>query len=292
LFEAFAENPAARILPDKAIAAYRELAAAIGFSAGKEAGTAPDEEGAPLDPQTAVNVERHASAGTSFGIFGTIKNGILAGLRQVSFWTMKHRARTIGEQGMHKFVATLQNTCDARIHLMGHSFGCIIVSSILAGPNANTPLPRKIDSAVLVQGALSLWGFADQIPDGNKPGYFKAMLSGTVSGPIVTTQSSNDSAVGIAYPAAVGLVNEFEFGAGGAPILPKFGGVGTWGIQGTKIAQAGPMLGSGARYDFRPGVVYNLDGSPFIPSHSGIDGPEVAHLLWQVARGASKEKDA
>ena len=131
----------------------------------------------------------------SFGIGSSIKNGILAGLRQASFWTMKHRARTVGEQGMHAFLSQLQQNCDPRIHLMGHSFGCIVVSSILGGPDGTTPLPRPVESAALVQGAFSLWSYADTIPDVGSPGYFH-LVPGTVSGPIITTQSRNDTAVG------------------------------------------------------------------------------------------------
>jgi hypothetical protein len=161
---------------------------------------------------------------------------------------------------------------------MGHSFGCIVVSSILGGPGGNAPLPRPIESAALVQGALSLWSFAERIPDGDKPGYFRRVISGgAVSGPLVTTQSTHDSAVGAAYPAAVGLVNEFDFGTE----LPKYGGVGTWGIQGTAIAEKRSML-DGGDYGFAPGHIYNIDGSTFIGGHSAIDGPQVAHMQWQA----------
>src|SRR5262249_32177357 len=160
--------------------------------------------------------------------------------RQTSFWLMKHRARTVGEQGMHRFIADLQGSSNAHIHLMGHSFGCIVVSSILGGPGGTAALPRPIESAALIQGALSLWSFAERIPNGDTPGYFRRVISGqAVSGPLVTTQSIHDSAVGIAYPAAVGLVGEFDFGIE----LPTFGGVGTWGIQGTTIAEKKTMLG-------------------------------------------------
>jgi hypothetical protein len=217
----------------------------------------------------------------SFGVFDSIKNGILAGLRQTSFWLMKHRARTIGEQGMHQFVAVLQGRSTASIHLMGHSFGCIVVSSILGGPNGQDPLPKPVKSVVLVQGALSLWSYAEDIPDSSNPGYFRHLLEkGAVSGPIVTTQSTHDSAVGIAYPAAVGVVGEVDFGVE----LPKFGGVGTWGIQGTSIADALVMLDQQGRYQFKKSRIYNVDGSQFIPGHSDIDGPEVAHLQWQVVQ--------
>ena len=286
IFRAFEQDPTTRELPPEVVAAYHDLANAIGFSSGAGAEAPPDQEGAALDPQAAVKAERLASPGASFSIFGAVRNGILAGLRQTSFWLMKHRARTVGEQGMHQFVSQLQGICDANVHLMGHSFGSIVVSSILGGPGGKGSLPRPVDSVALVQGALSLWSFADQIPDSTKPGYFRGALSETaVKGPIFTTQSVNDLAVGVAYPAAVGLVDEVDFAA--APKLPKFGGVGAWGIQGTSVADSLVMLEATGKYDFQPGRVYNVDGSRFIPSHSGIDNPQVAHALWQAAAAAT-----
>lgn len=286
IFGAFERDPGAKTLPDEAVAAYHDLAAAIGFSSGRNADAAPDCEGAPLDPQAAVRAEKMANLGASFGVGATIKNGILAGLRQPSFWLMKHRARKIGEEGMHSFVSQLQQTSNADIHLMGHSFGCIVMSSILGGPGGKGRLPRPINSAALIQGALSLWSYADRLPDSTSPGYFRDVLTnGAVSGPIVTTQSIHDSAVGLAYPAAVGLVDEVDFGVGS---FPTFGGVGTWGIQGTTVAESGKMLDEQGTYRFQPGRVYNVDSSPFIPSHSGIASPQVAHLLWQAAQPLTK----
>jgi hypothetical protein len=48
------------------------------------------------------------------------------------------------------------------------------------------------------------------------------------------------------------------------------------------------MLDEKGRYDFQPKQIYNLNGSQFIPSHIGIDGPQVAHALWQVALAGSR----
>ena len=287
IFQAFEQNPAARILPDDVIAAYSELARAVGFSAGDGTSGAPDEDGAPLDPQAAVRAERLASVGESFGASGSIRSGILSGLRQVSFWLMKHRARTVGEQGMHTFVNDLQRACDANIHLMGHSFGCIVVSSILGGPGGNGVLTRPVNSAVLVQGAMSLWSYAEDIPESDKPGYFRQILAKrTVSGPILTTQSVNDKAIGIAFPAAVGLIGEVDFAAK----LPKFGGIGAWGIQGTPNVEPKDMLDERGEYHFEPGRIYNLNGSRFIADHSAIDGPQVAHMLWQAVGAARGQR--
>ena len=146
IFRASESDPAARVLPDERRRGLRRARArAIGVSAGEGGDdAAPDQDGAPLDPQAAIRAERTASAGESFGIAGTIRNGVLAGLRQASFsWMMKHRARTVGEQGMHIFVADLQKACDASVHLMGHSFGCI---ADLVGPR-RPRRKRRADSS-------------------------------------------------------------------------------------------------------------------------------------------------
>src|SRR5262249_62354305 len=121
--------------PEPVIRAYQDLAKAIGFSAGKGNEGAPDEEGEPLDPQAALEADNMAAQ--SFGTGGGIMGGILSGLGQLSFWTMKKRARSVGEGGMHEFIKALQQASNARIHLMGHSFGCIVVSSILNGPGGH-----------------------------------------------------------------------------------------------------------------------------------------------------------
>jgi hypothetical protein len=165
---------------------------------------------------------------------------------------------------------------------MGHSFGCIVVSSILCGPKGEGRLPRPVNSAALVQGALSHWSYAEKIPQGgDRPGYFAGAINrGAIGGPLLTTQSVHDSAVGVAYPAAVGLINEFAFDATAA--LPKFGAIGSFGIQGTRKATAIAMLDATGVYGFQPGQIYNVESSRFVPDHSGIDGPEVAHLLWQA----------
>jgi len=110
-----------------------------------------------------------------------------------------------------------------------------------------------------------------------------------VRGPIVTTRSANDRAVGVAYPLAVGLVGQSDFAPNDFPL---FGGVGTFGIQGTAVAESLPMLAADKDYGFAAGRIYNLECSDFIPSHSGIDGPQVAHAIWQAARAGAEGRTA
>ena len=76
-------------LRTEVVAAYGRLAKAVGFAAGGDPSVAPNLEGAPLDPQKAMEAERVRA---SFGVLDSVKKGVLSGLRQVSFWLMKNRA--------------------------------------------------------------------------------------------------------------------------------------------------------------------------------------------------------
>jgi len=285
VFDAHAQGPGASEGPARALQAYRDLAAAIGFSAGKGSAGAPDEDGEPLDPQAALDADTMAMQ--SFGPLGAIGGGILSGLGQLSFWTMKKRGRTVGEGGMHQLINALQQVSNAKIHLMGHSFGCVVVSSILNGPDGKGALARPINSVALVQGALSLWSYADKVFGSSQPGYFRNVLTrGVVSGPIITTKSKHDTAVGVLYPAAVGLVREADF----ADELPKYGGIGSFGIQGTTVAVECDMLDKDSDYGFASGKIHNLESSTYVAkkegasgAHSDIAGPQVAHAIWQAA---------
>src|SRR5688572_19915455 len=122
------KNAAATELPDDSRGAYRKLASLAGHSSEGPAGP-PDADDAPFDPDVAFDRGNAAAGGANFGEGGFL-GGILGPLRQLSYWTMKKRARTIGESGMHQFVSNLMKAAPStRFHLMGHSFGTIVVSS-------------------------------------------------------------------------------------------------------------------------------------------------------------------
>jgi hypothetical protein len=285
-------NAAAVELPAHVIDAYNDLNRALDLGSDGE-GAAPGDDREPFDPEKSFQIAQAESQAAGFGGFDW--GGILSPLRQLSFWRMKKRARTVGEIGMHDFVAQLQNTCpDTKFHLMGHSFGCIVASSILRGRGGNSPLPRPIDSVVLVQGALSLWSYCPNIPKARgKPGYFHKVVPGSVRGPVVTTQSRYDSAVGTFYPLAAGVARQVDFPAGPLPVedLPLYGAIGTFGICGLSGGvQYMAMKGETEDYDFQTNSIYNLESSDFISKGSGpsgahcdIDGPQVAHAIWQAA---------
>jgi hypothetical protein len=173
---------------------------------------------------------------------------------------------------------------------MGHSFGCIVVSATVAGGAASHALVRPVDSLFLVQGALSLWAFSPDIPYAQgTPGYFNRIVkTSLVSGPIVTTRSTFDTAVGKYYPQGAKLKRQLVLVD---TDFPKYGGVGSFGIQGTSASpQDLPIKPQTSVYGFKPGNIYNVEASRVIKhgggasgAHSDIAHPEVAHIFWEAA---------
>ena len=283
LFDELRTNAAAFGLTSKMREAYMELNEALALGAdGVPGAGASDRE--PFDPDKAM---QEAPDGVSFGSGGL--GFLLSPLQQLTFWTMKKRANLVGENYLHGFVARLIAECPGvRVHLIGHSFGCIVMSSALGGPGAVEPLPRPVTSCVLVQGAMSLWAYAPSIPfKDNAAGYFaKVLADGKVSGPIATTVSMHDYAVGKLYPWAAGIAGQIAYDPQN---LPQFGAIGAFGICGTAAAKE-PMRAQNECYGFKAGHIYNVEGSKYIAkldgasgAHSDIAGPEVAHLIWQAA---------
>jgi len=278
------------------VQAYRTLEQQAGLGSG-DADAAPGADHPPFHPKSIVDEasEEADDADMSFGgRFGISPDILLSPLRVLSFWKMKDRARRFGESGAHVLLADLTAAADGRgvrFHLMGHSFGCIVVSAMLVGPRDGGRPVGPVHSLALIQGALSLWSYCSDIQDSGRPGYFRRLIeSGRVAGPIVTTQSEFDRAVGRFYPMGARLAGQVDFAPGE---LPKYGGVGTWGIRGPGLEITDlKMLPADGSYDFVPGKIYNVESSDYISrmdsfsgAHSDIARPEVAHAVWQAALG-------
>lgn len=290
ILEAAREDGEPDQLPQHVLEAYRALDNAVALPKTGVAG-APGADWDVFDPE-GIYQEFRADAtpqgGVSFGLFS--RDTLLAPLRTMSFWKMKDRARLIGEQALHPFLRKLMQATegrDVRFHLAGHSFGCIVASAAIAGAPGSSQLPGPVDSLALLQGALSLWSNCSNIPEApGKPGYFHRINSqGLVRGPIITTQSRHDTAVGTWYPRAAQVAGQVVFAPGQ---FPKYGAIGTFGIQGPGIRITDTrMLPANFDYGFRPGHVYNVDGSQYINIGGGISGAhsdirkiEVGHLVW------------
>ena len=223
-------------------------------------GTAPGADREPFDPERVYRQAEEESV--SFGGIGM--GGLLAPLLTLSFWNMKARAYQLGETAGFSLLSDLQQAAgvdrNVRFHLMGHSFGCIMVSATLAGPNGRGLLARPVDSVALIQGALSLWSYCPDIPAvPGRAGYFHAIIADhQVRGPIVTTQSEYDKAVGRWYPLAAKVATQITYGSG---ILPKYGALGTFGLRGLEAIVDQVMGAVNAEYGFKPETISNLEST-------------------------------
>ena len=279
------------MLPADVFAAYRQLNLEADMGIGG-VGAGPGGDRSGFNPEGVYQALREDAP--SFGLFGG--GGIFGVLRTLSFWRMKDRARWFGEGPASRFLARMMQAAPRtlRFHLMGHSFGCIVTSAMLAGPKGRGRVARPVESLALVQGALSIWSYCDDIPaTPGQPGYFNKVFSDKrVKGPVVATQSVFDSATGKWYPLGAGVAGQVSFGGPGEK--PKYGAVGTHGICGPGTnATDRPLLGGTTDYNFVPGAAYNLECSEFIRegsghggAHSDICRPEIAHAVWQAALAA------
>lgn len=275
-------------LPPEVSSAYATLISEMEITAAGPGG-APGDDGEELDPESMYQNSRD-DEDFSFG-GGSLVGGILSPLGQLSFWKMKKRAKKFGEKGAGELLRRLQNVTedrDVRFHLMGHSFGCIAMSSCVAGRGGDQELPKPVNTVYLVQGAFSIWSYCDDIPVApGKVGFFNSIAQASkVSGPILTTQSEHDTAVGKLYPLAAGMKGQVVYAANSPP---KYGAVGSFGLRGPGIEIADlDMQEVGEAYEFKPGVIHNIESSRFIcdggglsGAHSDISKKEVAHAFWQ-----------
>jgi hypothetical protein len=148
IFEAALDDMAPPTLPEQVRDAYRVLDREANLAEARE-GAAPGADREPFDPERAYQNEREEIS------FGAASEGILSVLRQLSFWKMKDRARRFGETGAHSLLRSMQDAAarkgpSTRFHLIGHSFGCIVMSGMLHGPDGKGKLLKPVDSLFLV----------------------------------------------------------------------------------------------------------------------------------------------
>ena len=242
---------------------------------------------------------------------------------QLSFWSMKVRARQIGSEFGHQFLNDLLVASpNLRIHLMGHSFGCVLASAAVCGPvpgdGAECALDRHHVGAVyLVQGAMSVWSYSEHFPfDVAEAGYFWPAQQ-RIRGPLVTTQSCWDRANGFWYPLATTLESPdvipatarhgmlwrpVAAGATTSDLLEYGAAVGAHGLLDT-VPAASPLPAMERasdlpepNYGLQSAGIYNMDASavirdranPWMGAHSDIMHPEVAELFWQAVLAAMR----
>ncbi|MEO5333418.1 MAG: hypothetical protein H7839_15500 [Magnetococcus sp. YQC-5] len=292
LLSAAEDDLSPEMLPEAVVAAYRVLfrEAMLGTDMGMEPGLEETE----FDPEMVYQQTNNVSEAYPATFGGGIAGGLLAPLRILSFWTMKKRALTIGETAAYPLLRRLRSAVagrDVRFHGMGHSFGCIVMSAMIAGPLGSTREAGVIDTVFLVCGALSLWSYAQSIPPvPDERGRFHQLIADQmVKGLMLAVCSKHDTANRVFYPIAAGVAGQVAYLVEGHD-LPKYGALGIFGAQGGGVPAVERVMGdAGAEYGFVSGGIYNLDGSAWIRhgsfptgAHNDILHPEVAHAFWQA----------
>jgi hypothetical protein len=216
------------------------------------------------------------TSGQAANIFGSILNGARNALNMTTYYSMKERAGTVGENGLAPLVQKIQSAHPAlKVHLAGHSFGGRLVTACV---NA---LPKgaahRVQSLFLMQSAFSHYGLSQKY-DGTSNGLFRSVIADKkVAGPVYITYTAKDKAVGLAYPLASRLGGQVAAGLGDEN--DKYGGIGRNGAQKTPEVTPMTLLPPTSQYLFVPGGVYNLDANDVITGHSDICRAEVAHAL-------------
>jgi hypothetical protein len=212
----------------------------------------------------------------------------------LSFWVMKRRAGDVGERVAREHLAALWRPGPGapRVHLVGHSFGAKLVTSMVLG--GVTPA-----SLTLLLGAFSAYAFAAEIPGLDRPGFYHRVLAERlVCGPIVALHSEHDTALTTLYRAIAGS-GEVGRGARLAPnskrgsaarqvevvLKSALGAVGARGV-----AAPGFDLLEAQRSGLPDHPIVNIDGArvvcerdPLVGAHRDIYHVEVARLVVLAA---------
>lgn len=204
-------------------------------------------------------------------------------IRGTTVWMMKDRAGVVGSMGVAPLLVDLLTRSQARLHLLGHSFGAKVVLSALCAP-AN--LPRKVHSALLLQPAVSHLCFAASLPGSAGSGGYRKALD-RVQRPILSTFSRED--VPLTRTFHLALVRESDLGelgiaAAGAP-PSRFAALGGFGPRGAAEVLIDMALPPHSYQLEESKRLYGLRGDNTISGHGDISNLSTWWALHELVRG-------
>ena len=208
------------------------------------------------------------SAGGTRGVFGSIAGKVGQFLNLTTWYVMKERSGMVGEKSVAAALRALRKGVpDIRVHLVGHSLGGRLMAACAKSLGVRPKL--RPDSLLLLEAAFSHYGFS---PDNGRgtAGFFRDVIEKqVVKGPLVSTFSAEDTVVGKAYAISSRLARDNSREIGDAS--DEFGGIGRNGALKTVEVTTSPLSAPGQPYDYKLGVINNLDGSGgLIKDHSDV----------------------
>ncbi|MCX5383370.1 serine-threonine protein kinase [Streptomyces sp. NBC_00083] len=232
---------------------------------------------------------RPGPPGPSFSIGGSLKhlwNGAKEVLRQTTYYEMKHRAGTVGQNGLGPLIGQLARVRpELRVHVVGHSQGARLVAFALKGLPQGA---RNLKSVTLLEGAFSHYVFAERLPDGLTGAGALSDAQARLDGPVVSCYSHFDTALGVIYPLASALSGDY---ASALPGLDRR----WWAIGHDGIQAVSPCTTLTLAEALRDGVpdsgCVSVDaaavvksGGPPTGAHSDICHPELARVVLAAGR--------
>jgi hypothetical protein len=216
------------------------------------------------------------------GIFDLLDPRII--IRLATVLQMKDRAGKVGARGVGSLLAELlTNSADARIHLIGHSYGCKVVLSALCFQ----PLDRRVNSLLLLQPAVSYLCFAEDATGTGQPGGYRSALD-RVEEPILTTFTPRDWPLSKFFHLAVRRSSDIgEISMAGAP-PSRYAALGGFGPGGCDAdCREIRMKDFGDQYALGAGAprIYALNAAEQISGHGDISNLATWWALYeQVAQ--------
>jgi hypothetical protein len=221
-----------------------------------------------------------ASAGNTRGI-GDVLGGVAGGvgkfLNLAAWYVMKDRSGAVGAHGVADAVRAVHASRPSmKIHLVGHSLGGRLMASCAKALAASPKL--QPDSVMLLEAAFSHYGFSADNGHG-QPGFFRDVVAKqVVKGPLVSTFSTEDTVVGKAYSIMSRLAGDNTREIGDA--ADEFGGIGRNGPLKTKEVISSVLHAVGTPYQYKLGVINNLDGSGgLIKNHGDVTNETVTYAF-------------
>ncbi|HYW30096.1 MAG TPA: alpha/beta hydrolase [Gemmatimonas sp.] len=216
-------------------------------------------------------------------------------LRGFTVLQMKDRAATVGAHGVGTLLRDILGASStARVHMLGHSYGGVVVLSAVSYP-ANVPLPRKVDSVLLLQPAVNRWCFASNVAGKGYPGGYRVAFD-RVKQPILTTFSKHDSALTKFFHLAVRRDRDLgQPTIAGWSDVPKgpnqYAALGGYGPEGCADGECEylPIRTLPDRYELADSArrIFALRSDDAISGHGNISVPQTWWALYNQVRTVS-----
>jgi hypothetical protein len=151
-------------------------------------------------------------------------------VRVATVWQMKDRAGTVGQSGVGPLLDEILGATppagqfQPRVHLLGHSYGAKVVLSALC---AKPMKPRRVNSVLLLEPAISYLCFSPNAAGAGKPGGY-VDAPNRCEQPILSTYSSCDAPLTKFFHLALRRTSDLGERAANTPpsIYAALGGFG------------------------------------------------------------------